>query len=164
MRLLRFRHKAPAAPHPLRIQGIPEAPMTPKPDDAELAAQALLEHMCDVRGKREDVEGKHQPSEPRDAAYYKQLAARIQDTRLIEKHLTMRFLAYCEQQLAIPVVKTAESMLLNNLEEGLFERQDIAYREGGELKRRWQHCLADITVRRMNLSSEPTDTADGKLL
>ena len=33
---------------PLRIEGVKPAPLTAEPDDAELAAQALLESMCDV--------------------------------------------------------------------------------------------------------------------
>ena len=35
------------------------------------------------------------------------------------------------------------------LEAELYKRVDTVEREQGDLKRRWQHCLADIIVRRM---------------
>jgi hypothetical protein len=44
---------------PLRIEGVKPALLTPEPDDAELAAQALLESLCDVRSKMEDVRGEY---------------------------------------------------------------------------------------------------------
>ena len=42
-----------------------------------------------------------------------------------------------------------EEGLLLALERGLYDRQDIAYRAGGTLLRRWQHCLAEVTMRLM---------------
>ena len=49
-------------PQPLRIEGIAPAPLTPEPDDAELAAQALLEHMVQVSSFKFQV-----PSKPTDS-------------------------------------------------------------------------------------------------
>jgi hypothetical protein len=34
------------------------------------------------------------------------------------------------------------------MEQGLYLLQDCAEREGGELMKRWQHCLADVLVKR----------------
>ena len=139
---------------PLRIEGIDDAPLTPEPDDAELAAQAVLEMMCDVRGKKEDVREKpstvsHQPSDIHDARYYHELADRIRQARETSRQRTMRFLAFCEQTLAQPDVPVTGPNSLQLIERELYKRIDIIEREGGELKRRWQHCLADVTVRRM---------------
>ena len=149
---------------PLRIQGIADAPLTPEPDDAELAAAALLEHMCDVRGKRKDVEGKHQPSavshqtsDVHDAKYFKALAARIRLAHEAATLRTMRFVAFCEQELKktdLPL-EGPESLGLLNAE--LMKRIDTIERVGGDLKRRWQHCLAEVTVRLMKATSNHND-------
>ena len=146
--------------------------MTADPDDAELAAQALLEHMSKrpapgpsllgrgmnaIKRKRKSTEEVTTPLAHREgqgeslhgSAYYHALAARIRETQAVEARFAKRFVAYCEEQLAMPVIEAAEHMLLANLEQGLFERQHVVDREGGELKRRWQHCVADVTVRLM---------------
>lgn len=169
-----FRRKEKPGPQPLRIEGVPPAPLTPEPDDAELAAAALLEHMCDVRGKREDVEGKrqpsavsHQPSEIHDAAYYKALAERIRLAHDAARLRTMRFVAFCEQELKkhdLPLEGPGSLGLLN---AELMKRIDTIERVGGELKRRWQHCLADVTVRLIKAGpklSEEEDNTDTNTL
>ena len=142
------------SPQPFRIEGT-TTHLTPRPDDAELAAQALLEMMCDGRRKKDDGRRKkrdvepqpsnisHQPSSPHDAAYYRELAKRIrEDTRLAR-----RFLAYAEEKLRINGWQAAGE--LSEIEQGLYPLQGCVEREGGELKKRWQHCLADVIVMQM---------------
>jgi len=105
-------------------------------------------------------------------AYYTALAARIREGREMEERACRRWLAYCEQQLKThpltpPVMEGSagavntsgarpspstgerEEGLLLALQQGLYDRQDIAYRAGGTLLRRWQHCLAEVTIRQM---------------
>ena len=151
--------------HPLRIEGVEPALVTPEPDDAELAAQALLESMCDARSKMEDVRevaaDAHQPI-PADAptrsladvshtsAYYHALAERIQLARDQATRRTMRFVAWCEQELEKRDLPIEGKGSLAQIETELYKRIDTIERVGGELKRRWQHCLAEVTVRLMN--------------
>jgi len=159
-------------PVPLRIEGVKPAPLTPEPDDAELAAQALLESMCDVRSKKEDVREvaadahqpssiSHQPSKShqpsvRDASYYHALAERIRTARTAEARLVMRLLASVEEQLAEPTALYKGQW--GDTERKLYRAMDVAEREGGELKHRWQHCLANVIVRRMKEEREsPAD-------
>lgn len=141
---LRKKCKSHVAPQPLRIEGC-KPPMTPEPDEAEIAAKALLEQLS---GK--DVEnggnGKQKP-EAGSPAYYHRLADRIREGRATEAHLVMRYLAYCEQELQNPLLSPGQ---VADLKKDLYKRIDVVDREGGELKRRWQHCLADVTVRLMN--------------
>ncbi len=159
---------------PLRIEGTKPAPLTPEPDDAELAAQALLESMCDVRSKMEDGRCKmedvrsktedvnHQPSaiSPHTSAiekpsaishhtseYYHALADRIRTARTAEARLVMRLLASVEEQLAEPTALYRGQW--GDTERKLYRAMDIAEREGGELHSRGQHCLANVLVRRM---------------
>ncbi len=164
---------------PLRIEGVKPAPLTPEPDDAELAAQALLESMCDVRSKMEDgrevATDAHQPSaiihqpskshqpsaishQPsvRDAAYYHALADRIRTARTAEARLVMRLLASVEEQLAEPTALYKGQW--GDTERKLYRALDIAEREGGELHSRWQHCLANVIVRRMEEERQQPDT------
>lgn len=158
---------AQAEPQPLRIEGIPDAPLTPEPDEAEQAAQAVLELMCDGRWKMEDgarpkdahqphkahqthqTHKTHSPHPPHDSRYYQDLAARIREAHEASRQRTMRFLAYCEQTLSQPDVPATGPNSLQLIETELYKRIDIIEREGGELKRRWQHCLAEVTVRMM---------------
>lgn len=129
---------------PLRVEGV-RTPMTPQPDEAELAAQALLETAASG-GK---AKGRDREAEPVQgtAEYYRRLSERIRRTRAAEARLTRRYLAYCEEQLSLPTElyrgQTAE------MEQELYKRQAVAEREGGELLRRWQHCLAECIVRNM---------------
>ena len=141
---------------PLRIEGIGPAPMTPEPDDAELAAMALLEHQLEAmssrpskargeisRQARDDKRGG--VSKTPDTAYYQSLASKIKSAHQMEAHLATRYVAYCEEMLKEqPDIDT-----LGTLMQGLFKHQDAAEREGGELKRRWQHCVANIALAQM---------------
>ena len=152
-------------PVPLRIEGVKPAPLTPEPDDAELAAQALLESMCDVRSKKEDVREvaadahhpsaiSHQPSKShqpsvRDAAYYRRLAERIRLARDQATLRTMRFVTWCEHELEKRDLPIEGKGSLAQMEAELYKRIDTIERVGGELKSRWQHCLATVIVRRM---------------
>lgn len=134
---------------PLRIEGVKPAPLTPEPDDEELAAQALLEsmanpHQASPRGGEKEAS----PSgDERGAAYYRRLADRIRTARTAEARLVMRLLASVEEQLAEPTSLYRGQW--GDTERKLYRALDIAEREGGELHRRWQHCLANVLVRRM---------------
>ena len=180
---------APAdSPTPLRIEGVPDAPLTPEPDDAELAAQALLESMSlppapSHRGGAKKHHGKHpdhspsghsaeansqlstlnsQLPEERDAAYYRHLADKIRQTREHQRLRVTRFLAFCEQELKKRYLPAYGPGSLGLLEAELYKRMDIVDREGGAIKERWQHCLAQVTVRLMKLShTESAERADG---
>lgn len=144
-------------PVPLRIEGVKSASLTPEPDDAELAAQALLESMCDVKSKMEDVievaDDAHQPS-VRDAAYYRRLAERIRLARDQATLRTMRFVTWCEQELEKRDLPIEGKGSLAQMEAELYKRIDTIERVGGELKRRWQHCLAEAIVRQMKEERE----------
>ena len=168
-----FRGRGQREPKPLRIEGV-RTTMTPQPDDAELAAQALLESLAGNNKSRRKKGNKGKTAsghgsnisevsfisagqEPiHDVAYYKELSEKIRQTRAAEARLTMRFLTYCEEQLALPkelyVGQTGE------MEAELYKRQSVAEREGGELLRRWQHCLAECIVRQMSAATENTTT------
>jgi len=161
-----FRHKEKQEPQPLRIEGVPPAPLTAEPDDAELAAAAFLEHMCDVRGKREDVEGKRQPSavnrqasDVHDVKYFRALAERIRQAHDATRLRTMRLVAFCEQELKKADLPLEGPGSLGLLNVELMKRIDTIERVGGDLKRRWQHCLAEVTVRLMQATAH-TDSTD----
>lgn len=158
----RFFHSSQrkAEPKPLRIDGVGEAPLTPEPDDAELAAQALMELVKETR-RQGDKETRQAPTpnpspdrggeyKSGDRAYYQNLAAKIRAARETSRLRTLRFIVYCEQQLRLPHLPTTGKGSLQLLETELLKRIDIIEREGGELKRRWQHCLANVTIRLMN--------------
>jgi hypothetical protein len=171
-------------PVPLRIEGVEPAPLTPESDDAELAAQALLESMCDVRSKKEDVRDAaadaHQPSSiihqpiPADAPtrslsaishhtseYYHALADRIRTARTAEARLVMRLLASVEEQLSEPTALYKGQW--GDTERKLYRAMDVAEREGGELHSRWQHCLANVLVRQME-EERKNEEADAALI
>lgn len=72
-----------------------------------------------------------------------------------------RFLAFVEQELKKPYLPTYGDGSLGLLEAELYKRIDIVEREGGELKRRWQRCLALVTVRLMDAArNSHTDDTD----
>lgn len=127
--------KAIHEPKPLRIDGTTTS-MTAEPDDAELAAMALLASLAGSRLAAAEP----QPAEKGTAAYFHSLAERVREGRAAEVKMAMRYVAYCEQEL------TNHSQL-TELERGLYRHLDIVDREGGELKRRWQRCLAEVIVR-----------------
>lgn len=168
-----FRHNQPSpVTCQLRIEGIATAPMTPEPDEAEKAATALLASLCSQQAKNEKMkkcknEKGRQPAKG-TAEYYKQLAERIKEKQAEEARAAMRYVAYCEEQLKQLSIVNAEGVAswkrersgnsqLSILNSGLFKHQDAVEREGGELKHRWQHCLANVTIRLMDNSQLTID-------
>ena len=103
-----FHKKQKQEPKPLRVEGVKPAPMTPEPDDAELAAAALLEHMSEIKGASrnndmpESRDSDKMKDAPHDAAYFKALAERIRKAHESARLRTQRFLAFCEQELKKP--------------------------------------------------------------
>lgn len=153
-----FRGHGQREPKPLRIEGV-RTTMTPAPDDAELASAALLESLASpmdngkwtMGNSRRGRKGKTEPKQG-TPEYYRQLSEKIRQTRAAEARLTMRYLTYCEEQLALP--KELYVGQIGEMEAELYKRQAIAEREGGEQLRRWQHCLAECIVRQMSAASE----------
>jgi hypothetical protein len=141
-----FRRRRGKEPGTLSVEGIPAAPVTPVPDDAELAAQALLE-LLSLKGRRKEADA----AEPvrGTAEYYHALADRIGQAHEAARRRTKRFLSYCEKELSRDDLPLTGKGSLAQLENELYKRIDTVEREGGELKKRWQHCLADVTVRMM---------------
>lgn len=135
-----FRRKKMKDPvRTMRIDGV-STKMTPKPDDAELAAQALLEHLSEPKGRKKEPKAK-QPKEG-TPEYYQQLSGKIKEAHAAEARSALRYLSYTEEEL-----KENPTMdQLIEIEQGLYLLQDCAEREGGELKKRWQHCLAEVIV------------------
>ena len=159
-----------AAPQPLRIEGVPEAPFTPEPDDAELAAQAVLELM--TRGgqsnrntpsnqSNQSTQNTQSNQSTQTAAYYRQLADRIREAHAKAARQATRFIYNCELELRKPRLPLYGAGSVQLLETELYKRIDVVEREGGELKRRWQHCLAEVTVRLMNAQpQEPSESSE----
>jgi len=153
--------KADAAPQPLRIEGVPEAPFTPEPDDAELAAQAVLELM--TRGGQSNRNTPSNQNNPtaQTADYYRQLADRIREAHAKAARQATRFIYNCELELRKPRLPLYGPGSVQLLETELYKRIDVVDREGGELKRRWQHCLAEVTVRLMDAQpQEPSESSE----
>lgn len=61
----------------------------------------------------------------------------------------MRFVTWCEHELEKRDLPIEGKGSLAQMEAELYKRIDTIERVGGELKRRWQHCLANVIVRRM---------------
>lgn len=145
---------------PLRIQGVKEAPMTPEPDDAEIAVQAILEVLLEknakkMRKKATSTDGKgtednRKNEEPNSVAYYKHLSKHIREAYRSARLRALRFLCFCEQQLETPDIPAYGHGSIALLEAELYKRLDVVEREGGDMKKRWQHCLAEVTLRLMN--------------
>lgn len=141
---------------PLAIKGVAPAPLTPEPDDAELAAEALLASLANdkaTKKSRKSRKSNELVSKPArgTAEYYRQLAKRISEGHEYERRMALRFVAFCEERLHAPFLNEEQTA---SLEQGLYRQIDIVDREGGELKRRWQHCLAEIIVRRTEEQEE----------
>ena len=158
---------------PLRIDGTKPVALTPEPDDAELAVQALLEIMTrkEALGRRTlATEGtQERGARPEDACYRRDARTRDARTRIEERTAeyyrmladrmrrahdqatmrAMRFLAWCEQELPKHDLPLEGKGSLQQMEVELYKRIDTIERAGGELKRRWQHCLAEVIVRQM---------------
>lgn len=167
-----FKKKSPSVtdeePVPLRIEGIPEAPFTAEPDDAELAAQALLELMNGLSPNPSPVrEGDAAAISPSptgegrgEAAYYHALASRIREAHTKAAQQATRLIYNCELELQKPHLPLYGPGSVQLLETELYKRLDVVEREGGELKRRWQHCLAEVTVRLMNAPQQEEPHTD----
>jgi hypothetical protein len=151
---------------PLRIEGC-NVRMTPSPDDAELAAQAFLEIMINPEAKN-DHQTHNTVQKPkgkiRNTAYYRELSDKIRINRNVEMCQAMRCVAWCEQMLNGKHLQENE---VSDMEQSLFRHTDTVNRDGGEVKSRWQHCLAEITLRQMSVENTDnnevvTDTAEKK--
>lgn len=155
MKINIFKHKKPS-PMPLRIQGVENAPMTPESDDAEIAAQAILEVMLGKSSKKrvKPIRNKNGHREANDVAYYQHLSKHIREAYHVARQRALRFLCFCEQQLTNPELPIYGHGSVALLETELYKRLDVVEREGGDMKKRWQHCLAEVTLRLMN--SQPT--------
>ena len=146
---------------PLAVEGVAPAPLTAEPDDAELAAEALLESLSpdpSPVGRGGKKQAKPKAAEQGTAEYYRQLAERIEKAQTVAAQRTTRFVAFCEQELKKRSLPKNGPGSLALLEAELYKRIDTVDREGGELKRRWQHCLAEVTVRLMEERESPTLT------
>lgn len=147
MNFLKYIKKGKARePKPLRIKGV-TTELTPEPDDAELAAQALLESLASPKreqARTDSEDRKKDGTGQRDAGYYRSLADTIREAHEAEARAAMRYVAYCEQELPTANIET-----LAQLERGLYRYTDTVEREKGDLKARWQHCLADVIVKQM---------------
>ena len=125
----------------LRIDGVKAPAMTPGPDDAELAAQAVLEHMSE-KGHKPEKKAKEKQAKEGTPEFYQQMGGKIREAHESEALQAKRYLAYTEQEL-----KEHPSMeQLIEIERGLYQHQDAADREGGDLKKRWNNCLSMVMV------------------
>ena len=149
--------------------------MTMEADNAELAAQALLEVMLDKqkrRRKKSDVSDKSEtsgksvesgkPNTLQTSEYYHQLSDRIRKAYASSRQRTLRFLCYCEQQLRNQDIPLYGADSLNIMQAELYKRIDVIDREGGDIKARWQHCLAEVTLRQMEASARSDEAEEGK--
>ena len=156
--LFKKKSTSPEEVIPLAIKDVGPAPMTPEPDDAELAAQAILETLASdsrVSSFKSKVSWKKKKTpETNSADHFRELAKKIRQAHEVTRQRTLRFICYCEQELQKPDLPDVGKGSLGLLEAELYKRIDTVEREGGEMKRRWQHCLAEVTVRRMNLTAE----------
>lgn len=142
-----FRQKP--APGMFAINGIAPAPLTAEPDEAELAAAALLENMEKGSG---NTKGAIKP-ENGTPEYYREASEKIRESRAAAARLAMRYIAYTEHQLSSPALtsEAADSGALATLENGLYKHLDVVNKEGGKLKSRWQNCLANVVVCKMRI-------------
>ena len=153
LKIFHRRKREPKTPQPLHIENTTTR-LTPEPDDAELAAQALLENMAEEGAKRKKgghrkkAEKKEEP-EPGSVEYYRAMSEKIRKAHAQEARRAKRYVAYAEEQLRSPLFNG----VLAEVERGLYPLQDCIEREGGELKKRWQKCLAECIVRQMSEGS-----------
>lgn len=176
-------------PRQLRIDGV-KTTLTPTPDDAELAAQALLETLASDNGsrrnkgnngnvssatipaqllsaisfisaghKKDSAGHKKDSAGHKDAQYYRNLSEKIRAAHDQERRAAMRYVAYCEQELSSALRHQTSALSpqtsdIAELERGLYKHQDAVEREGGELLKRWQKCLAEVIVRQMTNNNE----------
>ena len=144
-----FKKKEPITVHPLplTVEGIAPAPLTPEPDEAELAAAALIESLTPGPSPKGEGSDRSEP-EKGTAEYYRHLADNIRQAHEDARLRTVRFLAYCEEQL-----NNVQCSMFNvqSLEAELYKHIDVVERHGGELYKRWQRCIAEITLRQLNI-------------
>nr|MCR4958560.1 hypothetical protein [Prevotella sp.] len=62
--------------------------------------------------------------------------------------------AFVEQELRKPHLPAYGPGSLELLKAELYKRMDVIDREQGELKRRWQHALAEVTIRLMKVHGD----------
>lgn len=163
-----FHRKRKEPDEPQAVEGTERVPMTAEPDNAELAAQALLEVMIERKAVKrkakrvskkskkpeaqsnEKTDGKTEnPADLQTVEHYLQLADRIRLAYASTRQRTQRFLSFCEQELQRRDIPAYGKGSIALLEAELYKRIDIVEREGGELKNRWQNCLAEVTLRLM---------------
>jgi hypothetical protein len=158
--------KGGVKPRPLRIEGC-KTTLTQNPDKAEIAAQALLETFNTKRSAATE-KGKHRENNSqlpiinthlgqqteKDIEYYRRLAERIRHAQDQATLRTMRFVTWCEHELEKRDLPIEGKGSLAQMEAELYKRIDTIERVGGELKHRWQHCLAEVIVRRMKEERE----------
>lgn len=75
----------------------------------------------------------------------------------------MRFVTWCEHELEKRDLPIEGKGSLAQMEAELYKRIDTIERVGGELKHRWQHCLANVIVRRME-EERKNEEADAALI
>ena len=154
---LLFCDKADSEPPRRLVQG---CSITPEPDEAELAAQAILEIMAGL-DSRENRNNQDTPGNqtPRSSEYYLKLANRVRQAHADAKRRATRYVAFCEQELRKKDIPIFGKNSIAQMEVELYKRLDVVEREDGELKRRWQHCLAEVTVRMMQ-ANQVQDVTD----
>ena len=167
--IFHHEHKGDDSFLPKTIDGAENIPMTAEPDEAEIAAQAVLEIILEKKeasSKKHHKRGNAEATKDRklqnndtehDADYYRHLAERTRQPYAAARQRALRFTCYCEQQLADPSLPLYGKGSLSLLEAELYKRLDVVEREGGDLKKRWQHCLAEVTIRLMNASTKTND-------
>ena len=171
------RKKQRMQPKQLRIDGV-KTELTPEPDDAELAAQALLELRIygdrEQRRKANTNRANQTNTKPQQGTveYYQQLSEKIRTALEEERRMALRYVAYVEQELAL-VNGEHKPESIATLEHGLYKFQDVIEREKGgalgehsetlatkgtqELLKRWQKCLAECILRQMTATEKTTD-------
>lgn len=144
-----IRHGKKPKPMPLRIAGTATT-LTPEPDDAELAAQALLESL--IYGDVEDRRQARKTAKPAQGSpeYYKDIANKVKAAHEHEERMAKRAIAYCFDRL-LDESLTPDDLVA--IERHIYKHQATAERVGGELKARWQHALAEVTVREMKAAA-----------
>ena len=98
MKINIFKRKKASPITPLRIQGIDDAPMTPEPDDTEIAAQAILEIILEKKAKKwkrhEKDKDLEKSGDRNGVAYYKHLSEHIREAYHAARQRALRYTAY----------------------------------------------------------------------
>lgn len=164
-RLPKWMSRVPQEPKPLlELLGGRPAPMTPTADEAEKAAEALLESFAKGEKVKKGKSEKEKTVEKGSKEYYQELSEKIREAHAAEARAARRYISHIEQRLHTAASSDALGGSLAKLESGLFEHQDAVEREGGELKKRWQHCLAEVIVRQMQAVTDDEEQDEAKSL